>query len=122
MLKDLFEEITLYDNRAKEATSTKRPDGKYEVTLKLEAAKLRADSLGSEAPVEMNDLVDVGVFAANPKDGKELGAPLYLRKQRIRSGDATLTIVVDQPPARAGIDPYHKLIDRNSDDNTVAVK
>jgi hypothetical protein len=70
----------------------------------------------------MNDLVDVGVFAANPKDGKELGAPLYLRKQRVRSGDATLRIVVDQPPARAGIDPYHKLIDRNSDDNTVAVK
>jgi ABC-type transport system involved in multi-copper enzyme maturation permease subunit len=122
VLRDLFEEITLYDNRAKEATSTKRPDGKYEVTLKLEAAKLRADSLGSEAPVPMNDLVDVGVFAANPKDGKELGAPLYLRKQRVRSGDATLRIVVDQPPARAGIDPYHKLIDRNSDDNTVAVK
>jgi hypothetical protein len=70
----------------------------------------------------MNDLVDVGVFAENPKEKKELGAPLYLQKQRVKSGPSTVKIVVDQPPARAGIDPYHKLIDRNSDDNTVAVK
>jgi aminopeptidase N len=122
VLTDLFEEITLYDNRAKEATVAKRADGKYEVTLTIEAAKLRADSLGAEAPVPMNDLVDVGVFAENPKEEKELGAPLYLQKQRVKSGPSTVKIVVDQPPARAGIDPYHKLIDRNSDDNTVAVK
>jgi hypothetical protein len=122
VLKDLFEEITLYDNRAKEATVTKRADGKYEVTLQVEASKLRADSLGNEAPVAMRDLIDIGIFAANPKEKKELGAPLYLRKQRIGSGAATFRIIVDQPPARAGIDPYHKLIDRNSDDNTVVVK
>jgi hypothetical protein len=30
--------------------------------------------------------------------------------------------VVDEPPTRAGIDPYNKLIDRNSDDNTVDVE
>jgi hypothetical protein len=33
-----------------------------------------------------------------------------------------LTVEVPSAPARAGIDPYHKLIDRNSDDNVVAVK
>ncbi|MGA2040795.1 MAG: hypothetical protein ABSH42_16060 [Bryobacteraceae bacterium] len=33
----------------------------------------------------------------------------------------TFEIVVDQPPTRAGIDPYHKLIDRNADENLVDV-
>jgi len=30
-------------------------------------------------------------------------------------------VVVDEQPTRAGIDPYNKLIDRNSDDNMVDV-
>ena len=33
----------------------------------------------------------------------------------------TFEVVVDEQPSRAGIDPYNKLIDRVSDDNTVAV-
>ena len=33
-----------------------------------------------------------------------------------------LTITVDKPPAQAGIDPVDKLIDRNPDDNLIAVK
>lgn len=122
VLKDLFETITLYENRVTEATSKKLPDGRYRVTLEVEARKLRADSLGDEAAVPMDDLVDVGVFLADPKDKKGVGAPLYLSKRRIRGGAQTLTVVVDRQPARAGIDPYHKLIDRNGDDNTTAVK
>jgi ABC-2 type transport system permease protein len=30
-------------------------------------------------------------------------------------------VTVDQQPARAGIDPYNKLIDRNPDDNVITV-
>jgi hypothetical protein len=33
----------------------------------------------------------------------------------------TFEIIVDQAPTRAGIDPYNKLIDRDSDDNMVDV-
>jgi ABC-type transport system involved in multi-copper enzyme maturation permease subunit len=122
VLHDLFETITLYDNRATRATSKKLPDGRYEVTMTIEASKLQADSLGNESRVPMNDLVDVGVFLANPKKKTEPGAPLYLAKRRIHQGAQTVTVVVDRQPARAGIDPYHKLIDRNGDDNTVGVK
>jgi ABC-2 type transport system permease protein len=31
-------------------------------------------------------------------------------------------VIVDQRPAWAGIDPYNKRIDRNSDDNLVKVE
>ena len=36
-------------------------------------------------------------------------------------GDLTVAQVVDERPEYAGIDPYNKLIDRDSDDNLVAV-
>jgi ABC-2 type transport system permease protein len=68
----------------------------------------------------MNDFVDIGVFAPGTGDG--LGAPLYLQRHRIRSGKQTIRVTVPREPARAGIDPWRKLIDRERDDNVVEVK
>lgn len=121
VLRDLFERITLWDNRATEATYARLPDGRYRVTLNVEAQKVRADSLGNETEVRMNDLVDIGVFGPAP-EGREEGPALYLRKHRIGSGAQRVTVTVDREPARAGIDPYHKLIDRHTDDNVVEVR
>jgi hypothetical protein len=46
---------------------------------------------------------------------------LFLEKQSIRASQVAFEIVVDRRPVRAGIDPYHKLIDRDSGDNLRAV-
>jgi ABC-2 type transport system permease protein len=67
----------------------------------------------------MNDLIDVGVFAAAARGKSGEGKPLYFAKHRIASGSQRIEVVVDEEPARAGIDPYHKLIDRVTQDNTV---
>jgi ABC-type transport system involved in multi-copper enzyme maturation permease subunit len=120
VLDDLFEHITLYDNRATSASSTRLPDGKYRVALDVEAKKFRADDLGNENEVAMDDFIDVGVFAAAERGKSGEGRPLYFAKHRIASGAQRIEVVVDEEPARAGIDPYHKLIDRVSRDNTVA--
>jgi ABC-2 type transport system permease protein len=121
VLHDLFETVTLYDLRTREATYTRRPDGKYEVELLVEARKMRADTLGYETEVPVHDLVDVGVFAAEGED-EEVEGPLYLARHRITPETRRIRVVVDRVPARAGIDPYHKLIDRDVDDNVRAVK
>jgi hypothetical protein len=39
----------------------------------------------------------------------------------VTQGDIALQVVVDAAPARAGVDPYHKRIDRVPDDNVRAV-
>jgi hypothetical protein len=57
--------------------------------------------------------VEIGVFAADEDEE----APLYVRKHRIRSAELTITVTVPGRPARAGIDPYHLLIDLEADDN-----
>jgi ABC-2 type transport system permease protein len=116
-IDDNFENIVLYDNKAVSATVTPTPDHKYKVTLVVEAHKIKSDGSGNETPMPMHDLIDIGVLTG-PPDAEQ---PLYLRKEWISDGRQTFTIVVDRMPARAGIDPYNKLIDRNEDDNEIAV-
>jgi aminopeptidase N len=121
VLTDLFETITLYDNRARAATATQLPGGRFAVELDVQAAKMRADSLGAESPTQMNDLVDIGVYALSRRGEKE-GRLLYLQKHRIRSGTQRIRVEVSERPGRAGIDPLHKLIDRITDDNVISVR
>lgn len=117
MITDEFESIVLYDNKAESATATPMADGRYKVTLKVQARKLKADGNGNEAPVAMDDYIDVGVFSGKKDEEK----PLSLKKEKFTEGERTFEIVVDQLPTRAGIDPYNKLIDRVSDDNMIDV-
>ena len=114
VLDDFFDTITLYDNRAQSAAAKALPDGRYEVTLTVVARKRKADDLGHEDEAPLHDLIDIGVLGAE-------GEPLFLEKRRIDREQTSFTVVVGKRPARAGIDPYNKLIDRSPKDNTVAV-
>lgn len=115
LITDLFETVTLYDNKAASATVNQRPDGKYDVTLSLSTEKVRSDNVGNETPTEMNDEdIDVGVFDVT-------GKLIYLEKRAFASGSTELTVTVDQSPFRVGIDPLNKLIDKVPDDNVVVV-
>ncbi len=112
VIHDLFETITLYDNRATAATATRRADGRYDVSLTFDARKLRADSLGTEHDIPIDDYIDVGVFAGN--------RPLAVRKIHVTQPTMTVTFVVNERPTKAGVDPFNKLIDRAPEDNVMA--
>ena len=112
---DMFENITLYDNHARSANYVALADGKYQVNLDIEAKKIRADGKGEEHAIPIHDWIDIGVQDAQ-------GNYLYLQKQKIDKEQTELTLVVDKPPANAGIDPLNKLIDRNPDDNVMKVE
>ena len=112
LIEDLFETITLFDNRATKATYVKRADGKYDVTLVAHAKKIRAAALGAETEIPVDDFIDIGVLG---KDGQVL----RLERKKITGTDATFTLMVDTEPVKAGIDPLNKLIDRIPDDNVI---
>jgi len=114
VIDDFFETITLYDNRVQTATAKPLPGGRYEVTFTAIANKRRADELGKEIDAPLADWIDIGVLDADNQ-------PLYLEKRRIERNETPITVVVSKMPARAGIDPYNKLIDRRPKDNTAAV-
>jgi ABC-type transport system involved in multi-copper enzyme maturation permease subunit len=115
LLADLFERITLHELSAADATYARLPDGRYEVRLTTRARKLAADPLGAEQPLPLGDLIDIGVL-------DEQDRPIWLEKRRIDQPEMQWTIVVDAAPAKAGIDPMNKLVDRLPDDNVVAVE
>ena len=58
-----------------------------------------------------------------PTSGGTFAARNVLRFQRrpIHSGTQIVRLTVDRAPGFAGVDPYNKWIDRNSDDNVIAV-
>ena len=113
-IDDLFENITFFDSRAVKADARKRPDGKYDVDLVVTAKKSRSDASGNESEAPLDAVVDIGV-----QDAK--GGYLLLEKRRVKSGENRFTVTVPAEPARAGIDPLDKLIDRDTGDNTVEV-
>ena len=117
LITDMFETITLFENRVEEAGYKKMDNGKYEVTLKVHSKKFRADSLGKQQTIALQDWIDIGIFAKDDKESKSTKHPLYLKKHKITKEDNVFTILIDKEPETAGIDPYNKLVDRHTQDN-----
>ena len=115
IIEDLFETITLFNNRAVAATYKQIGEGNFEVCLKVASHKYRADELGVENEVPIDDHIDIGVL---DKDGNYL----YLQKHRLETSESEIIIQVDGRPAKAGIDPLNKLVDRKPKDNVISVR
>ncbi len=119
LIEDMIENITLYDNRAEEATVEDLGDGRYRVALTVQSRKMRADGRGVETEVSQDDWIEIGVYGEENDDGEQ--PFLYLDKHRLTGGTHEIELVVDARPVRVGIDPSHLLIDRVPDDNVKKV-
>jgi hypothetical protein len=104
-------------NKAVTVTSHKTREGKYEVTLEVQARKSLVDGDGNESAMPLADYIEIGVF----KGAKDEEQPLYLERKKMTAEHQTFKVIVDEKPTRAGIDPYNKLIDRIADDNMIDV-
>ena len=122
LITDLMERITLYDVKTTGATAVRRADGRWDVTVTVDARKLYADGQGKETNSPLNESFDVGLFSAEPGKGRfDQGDVILLERRQVRTGVQTLRFVTARKPLFAGVDPYNKWIDRNSDDNVRAV-
>jgi len=122
LVSDLLERITIFDLKAKLATVRKLPDGRYETTITVAADKFYADGQGKETRAMLMDTIDIGLFAARPGLGAFGAKDVDLMERRpIVSGEQKIRVITRRKPAFAGIDPYNKYVDRNSDDNLTAV-
>ncbi|MCP4047729.1 MAG: ABC transporter permease subunit [Gammaproteobacteria bacterium] len=118
LITDLFERIVLFDLKVDETTVSETTDGQYEVEIKVTARKFEADGDGQETELPIALSIDVGAFNKNPDEAKPGEEPeIYLEKHRIDQAETTIRLTLDERPTHVGIDPYNKLVDRNSDDN-----
>jgi ABC-2 type transport system permease protein len=116
LIKDLFEDITLFSNRTLSAKSVKLPDGKYQVTIEVESKKFKADDQGNETEVPVNDWIEIGALAKAEKN-HHYGNVLYRQVVKITGGKQTFQFALAEKPYEAGIDPMQMLIDRVPSDN-----
>ena len=138
VINDMFETITLYQNKIIDVKSTELENGKYQVDIEFQVAKYRNDEKGKKfygekagdtlsytppnkkkpiLSVKLEDYIDIGIFTDEEVDGKKKEVALYLRKHKITQINNKITIIVDKKPKEVGVDPYNKLIDTQSNDN-----
>ncbi|MCX9147937.1 ABC transporter permease/M1 family aminopeptidase [Erythrobacter sp. WG] len=122
LITDLFEKITVYDLKTKQAETVKLADGRWKTRISIEAGKFYADGKGNEKPASLAEGIEVGLFTARPETGAFRKADVVaMRRYPIRGGSQVIEVVTDRQPKFAGVDPYNFIIDRNSDDNLVEV-
>jgi ABC-2 type transport system permease protein len=121
IINDLFWDITLFENKTKEAQAKDLGNGQWEVTIQVESSKMKADELGKETEVAVNDWIDIGAFA-KPEGDKKYGKTLYRQRVKIDKKDNTFTFKVAEKPYQAGIDPFSLLLDREPKDNLYKLK
>jgi ABC-2 type transport system permease protein len=118
LITDLFERITVYDLKVDAPTAVRRADGRWDVTVPVEAHKYYAGGRGEEREARLQDRIEVGLFTALPGRGAfDRSNVIRMERMPIRSGRQVLRFVTDRRPTHAGVDPYNFYIDRNSDDN-----
>jgi hypothetical protein len=118
VIQDFFERIVLFDLQVANAEAREREDGRWDVVIDVESRKFSADGQGEQTEEDIDYLIDIGVFTENLDDAYEgTDHVLFMEKRRINETTMRFALIVDEEPLYAGIDPYNKLIDRNSDDN-----
>ncbi len=122
LISDLFEKITIYDLKAKTATVKKLPDGRFETVVTVAGDKFYADGKGKETKATLDDVIEIGLFAARPGIGAFSAKDVdFIERRPVKSGEQQIRVISKRKPAFAGVDPYNKYIDRNSEDNVIAV-
>jgi ABC-2 type transport system permease protein len=130
LIKDMFETITLYNNKVMDTEMEALDNGKYKVTIDYHARKYRTNEKGKRSyaddgqegyfeldskqdtvrSIALADYIEFGVFGEDDKE-------LYLQKHKLNKIFGKIEVVVDEKPVEVGIDPYNKLIDTQGDDN-----
>ena len=76
-----------------------------------------ASGKGEETEQSLDAIIDIGAFSADPDKLKDDKQVLLIEKHRLVSGENKLTITLAEKPSYVGVDPFVKLIDRDTKDN-----
>ena len=117
LITDLFEKITLYDLKVKDASTRRDADG-WTTTLTVSADKFYASGKGNESKTRLARADRDRPVHRAPRPRRLFVEERDPDEQRpLRNGDQRIVLHSKAKPAFAGVDPYNFYIDRNSDDN-----
>lgn len=137
LITDMFETITLYDNKVEKVEIKPLKNGKYQVDITFIVSKHKTTPKGKQILTDdsnyyltgkdgkniiksypLNDYIEIGVFGEKIlKNNYEHDNEIFNKKYLINKINNKVSIIVDEKPVEVGVDPYNKLIDRDSNDN-----
>jgi hypothetical protein len=110
LINEFYKDIIIYDFNIKSA-EMKRSDQGWQITLKTDNKKKRADQQGKEKELPLNQYVDIAVYEkGNIK-------PIYLKKHLL-TGNTNITLNVSSKPEKITVNPLRMLIDKDFSNDT----
>lgn len=117
LIEEAFKQNVRYDLTAGRARYTKLDDGRYRLTVQVQARKLLVDEGGRTSDSDIDQAFVIGVFDG---DGETNAAnAIYLAPHRLRAGSSEISIVVGRKPGIVAIEPTLRFIERDRHDNFV---
>jgi len=116
LIDDWFKRIVTYDLVLDDASYKKLGNGKFEVTLKLQAKRYKQKESGEDIEISIDEPIQIGAFTAHPSKVKPDDI-LYLKPHQINKTTAEVVLVLDELPTHIGIDPFGTRSDENFHDN-----
>jgi len=106
-------EIVLYDFRIDAAQASRRADGRYDVTVRIEAGKSRTDGRGAEQQIALDEPIEIAVYGGSNV--------LDFRKHVLQRGLNEIRLIVDAAPSSVAVDPWITRINRRPADHVKTV-
>lgn len=110
---DLFETITLYDNKIISSKQNYDPKQKaYTTTISFSTEKARYDGLGKKQTIPVADLLTIAIY--DSKEEKRLAANTI----GVKGGEQSISLITKEKPGKVILDPFFKLIDTDRENNS----
>ena len=110
LVKDLFEEITTYDNRIEEVHLSEKIDQAYAVNLTLSIKKYQVGKNGIEEMIKNNDYIEIVFYGSNDEE-------IYKETLYSDESQQEISLILHEKPVYAILDPNHLLIEKDREDN-----
>ncbi|MEM1439269.1 MAG: M1 family aminopeptidase, partial [Pseudomonadota bacterium] len=120
-IEDGFERIMIYDFSIASAVGRELPSGGFEIDVTLNAGRADATGGGRGTPVELDERIEIGLLRAHPDAPLTADDVLNVSVSRLTDGRQSLILHSDVRPEFVTVDPFLKRIDRDTEDNTIAV-
>ncbi len=116
LIDESFRQVARYELKAGAARYRRMEDGRYRVTVQLQARKLLGDAAGGIArDADMAVPLQVGVYDRHPDD--EGARTLHLSPHRLGAGQSEVSVIVGQVPGMVAVEPVLRLVERERRDN-----
>ncbi|MGO1868871.1 MAG: M1 family aminopeptidase [Sphingobacteriaceae bacterium] len=137
LIDDLFETVTLYDNRVEKVSEARQVGDQFELEIDFLISKYRTDAKGRKTytnnrgdsliyntgddklfSLPLADYIDLAILGEAKESNQQEGEN-YIHRQRIKVDDISnhLKIRLDDKPTEVIIDPYSMFLDAAPEDN-----